>query len=174
MKEKAGRSGQEDGEEDEEEEDDYTIKFGSHNTTLRKSSGYALGAISKMYPEETYQVLKSYLEQAVAMTLIDSGNSSADQYVYHDGNPALDLKEAAILALGSISDADGCLASSMESAISGLVAFLVQELNSSSKLISSSALWTLSKFATWISENLEDGDFNVYIDSVSKKLNDTD
>ena len=59
------------------------------------------------------------------MTLADPGASSIEYYVYHDGNPALDLKEAAILALGSISDADGCLTSSMESAISGLVAFLV-------------------------------------------------
>ena len=45
---------------------------------------------------------------------------------FHD-EPALDIKEAAILALGTISDEDGCLGP-LEKHLESLVPFLVKEL----------------------------------------------
>ena len=58
------------------------------------------------------------------------------------------MKEAAILALGAISDEDGCLGL-LEEHLTNLVPFLVKELDSESELIRSTSLWTLSKFSKW-------------------------
>ena len=90
-------------ENEDEDEENYDIRFGSQNTTLRKSAAYTLGAFSKMFPQQTFQVLQPVFDQAFQLTLVDP-----KKMVNFHINTGLDLKEAAILTLGSISDQDGC------------------------------------------------------------------
>ena len=48
-------------EEDEEGEDDdeYAVRFGSHNTTLRKAAAYALTSFAELFPELVFQTLQT-------------------------------------------------------------------------------------------------------------------
>ena len=83
-----------------DKEEDYTVgRGGASNTTLRKSAAYTLAQFSKTFQEETYQVLQPCLEKAIAKQVIIPG-----QAVYHINDPALDMKEAGILILGTICD----------------------------------------------------------------------
>ena len=50
-----------------------------------------------------------------------------DQTYHHKDDPALDMKEAGILVLGTICDEDGCL-SLYEPHIKSIVPFLLEEL----------------------------------------------
>ena len=93
--------------------------------------------ISKTFQEETYQILQPCIEKAISKQIIVPG-----QVAYHAEDPALDMKEAGILVLGTICDEDGCLAL-YESQMSVIVPFLLEELKGDSPLIKSSALWTL-------------------------------
>ena len=60
-----------------------------------------------------------------------------------------DLEEAAILALGCISDQDGSYGG-IEPHLESLVPYLIEKLEHSSKDVRSTTCWTLSKFSEWI------------------------
>jgi len=61
----------------------------------------------------------------------------------------MDLKEAAILVLGTISEENACL-SQMTEHLPTLIPILIQELNSESSLIRASSLFVLEKYSQWI------------------------
>ena len=73
--------------EDENEDDDENSEENSF-TTLRKSSAFALQQFSKNYSELVFVKMQGYLQ-----TMLQSNNE--------------DHQEAAVLALGAISDQDG-------------------------------------------------------------------
>ncbi len=56
----------------------------------------------------------------------------------------------------------------MSQIIGPIVLFLVNELSGESQLIRSTSLWTLSKFASWISANLSESDFTQYMAVLTK------
>ena len=99
-----------------------------------------------MYQEATINVLFPYLEKALASQWEIGQLPEGDAFFHTE--PSLDYKEAAILALGSICDEDGC-ATQIESHLANLVPYLVKELQNESDLIKSTTLWTLSKFSKW-------------------------
>ena len=90
---------------------------------------------------------------------------------YFHADPSLDMKEAAILALGATCDQDGCYGQIREH-LDTLVPFLVQELDSESELIRSTALWTLSKFVKWTAETQSNESFGSYLSAIIQKLGD--
>lgn len=81
-----------------------------------------------------------------------------------------ELKEAAILVIGAISDEDGCLAQFTEH-LAQLIPFLVQQLQSSSSLVKSSAIYALSKFSKWI---IEQGNFQQFVQFIVQSMQDAD
>jgi len=58
-------------------------------------------------------------------------------------------KEAAILALGAISEPEGAL-QAIKPHLSNLVPFLMEEFRNSNDIVRSTTCWTLSKFSDWI------------------------
>jgi hypothetical protein len=62
----------------------------------------------------------------------------------------------------------------MDQFIEQIVVFLVNELSSGSQLIRSTTLWTLSKFAGWISANLSGPNFSQYMSELTKQLQESD
>lgn len=74
---------------------------------------------------------------------------------YH--SEALDLKEAAILALGSIAEVDACQLQ-MEQGILTILTQLLAEFSSESALVQATSIWACSRFTRWISQNLQDSD----------------
>ena len=66
-----------------------------------------------------------------------------------------DFQEAAILALGAISDQDGCY-EAIEVHLESLVPFLIHKLDGNSKDVRATTCWTLSKFSDWIGNNEQD------------------
>ena len=60
-----------------------------------------------------------------------------------------DLQEAAILALGAISDQDGSY-EAIEVHLESLVPFLISKLDGQSKDLRATTCWTLSKFSDYI------------------------
>lgn len=101
-----------------------------HYTTLRKSSAFALQQFSKNYPELVFPKIQNNLQ-----AMLQSNN--------------FDNQEAAILALGAISDQDGSYCE-IEMHLINLVPFLLQKLSSPSKDVRATTCWTLSKFSEWI------------------------
>ena len=87
------------------------------------------------------------------------------QAAYHVDDPALDMKEAGILILGTICDEDGCL-TLYESQMSVIVPFLLEELKSESALIRSTTLWTLQKFSSWTARETDAASFATYIEAI--------
>lgn len=82
-----------------------------------------------------------------------------------------DQIEAAILALGAISDQDGSYCE-IELHLVNLVPFLIQKLNSESKDVRGTTCWTLSKFSEWIGNCNSEPVFNLYINKLMEKLAD--
>lgn len=60
-----------------------------------------------------------------------------------------DLQEAAILALGCISEQD-CSYGAISHHLDALVPFLIHQLDSNSSECRATTFWTLSKFSEWI------------------------
>lgn len=138
--------------EDEEEEEDYTVSNSSYNTTLRNAAAYTLKLLAELYPEQTFQHLQSVIDQAFQLTLHDP---NSHMKAYH--SEALDLKEAAILALGSIAEVDACQFQ-MEQGILTVLTQLLAEFSSESALVQATSIWACSRFTRWISQNLQDSD----------------
>jgi len=122
-----------------------------------------------MFPELVFQTLQATFDQAFQLTLQDPKQMQP----FHAMNPLLDIKEAAILALGSIAEVEACVGQ-MEAFISPLLDFLLKEMNSESLLIRSTSLWVVSKFAAWISTNLTDEQFIQLLGFMTQKLRETD
>ena len=143
-------------------EDDYAVD--SHgrlgNRTLRKSAAYSLAQLSKTFQEETFQVLQPCLEKAIAKEIVVPGHS-----VYHTHEPALDMKEAGILVLGTICDPDACLLM-YEEQMNKIIPFLLEELNGDSALIKATTLWTLQKFSSWTAQKTDAASFATYMKAI--------
>lgn len=157
---------EEEAEVDEEDEycddDDYTIDSRGRpgNRTLRKSAAYSLAQFSKTFQEETFKVLQPCLEKAIAKQIVVPGQS-----VYHTEDPALDMKEAGILVLGTICDPDACL-KMYEGHMTKIVPFLLEELNGTSPLIKATTLWTLQKFSSWTARETDAASFGTYMQAI--------
>lgn len=82
-----------------------------------------------------------------------------------------DQIEAAILALGAISDQDGSYYK-IETHLITLVPFLIQKLDSESKDVRATTCWTLSKFSEWISNCDSEQVFIMYINKLVEKIAD--
>jgi transportin-1 len=67
-------------------------------------------------------------------------------------NNNFEYQEAAILALGAISDQDGCY-EAVEVHLDTLVPFLIHKLEGTPKEVKSTTCWTLSKFSEWIANS---------------------
>lgn len=82
-----------------------------------------------------------------------------------------ELLEAAILALGAISEPDGSY-SAVEVHLDNLVPFLLSKLdgNVNSKDVRATACWTLSKFSEWIGNS--ELYFKIYHHILTKKMGD--
>ena len=94
-------------------------------------------------------------------------------FTFHQQNPALDVKEAAILALGTIASVETCQAE-MAQFINPMLEFFVTELSSESMLIRSSSLYAVSQFAHWCSANLSDEHYTQYMGMLAARLQETD
>lgn len=140
-----GVENDDDGNESEESDHD-------HYTTLRKSSAFTLQQFSKNYPDVVFGKIQNYLQ-----VMLQSTNN--------------DQIEAAILALGAISDQDGSYCE-IELHLVNLVPFLIQKLNSESKDVRGTTCWTLSKFSDWIGNCNSEQVFNSYITKLMEKLAD--
>lgn len=81
--------------------------------------------------------MQPFIDKAIAKQIIVPGHNS-----YHTEDPAMDMKEAGILILGTICDEDGCL-SLFEPFLKNIVPFLLLELKGDSALIKATTLWTL-------------------------------
>ena len=108
------------------EEDDEEDSF----MTLRKSAAFTLTEFSRNYADVVFLKIQPHLQK-----LLQSESA--------------DLEEAAILALGCISDQD-CSYGGIEPHLETLVPYLIQKLEHSSKDVRSTSCWTLSKFSEWI------------------------
>ena len=115
-------SGTEDDDDEDPEADNYT--------TLRKSSAFTLQQFSKNYPDIVFSIIIHHLN-----VMLESQN--------------MDHVEAAILALGAISDQDGSYDAIVIHLVN-LVPFLIQKLDCPSKEVRATTCWTLSKFSEWI------------------------
>ena len=82
-----------------------------------------------------------------------------------------DLQEAAILALGAISDQDGCY-EAIEVHLESLVPFLIHKLDGNSKDVRATTCWTLSKFSDWIGNQESDAIFLNYHQKLVEKTAD--
>ena len=80
-----------------------------------------------------------------------------------------EIQEAGILALGAISDPDGCY-EEIETHLDHLVPFLIVKLDGQSKDIRSSTCWTLSKFSDWIGNTEIDEIFTSYHNKIVEKM----
>ena len=157
--ERGGTGNQADNDDDEEEDaaedEDYFVgRVGTANTTLRKSAGYTLALFSKSFQEETYAALQPCIEKAISKQIVVPGLASC----FHESDPALDMKEAGILVLGTICDEDGCL-SLYEPQMSQIVPFLLLELQGESALIKATTLYTLQKFSAWTARESDASQF---------------
>jgi len=113
-----------DEESEESEQDNYT--------TLRKSSAFTLQQFSKNYPDLVFGKIQPFLQTMLQSEKVDN-------------------QEAAILALGAISDQDGSYCD-IEMHLVNLVPFLINLLSSPNKDVRATTCWTLSKFSEWIGQ----------------------
>ena len=142
--------------EDENEDDDENSEENSF-TTLRKSSAFALQQFSKNYSELVFVKMQGYLQ-----TMLQSSNE--------------DHQEAAVLALGAISDQDGSYCA-IEVHLEQLVPFLINKLDGSREDVRATTCWTLSKFSEWIGNNDSDQNqqiFLLYHSKLIQKMADPD
>lgn len=84
-----------------------------------------------------------------------------------------DHQEAAILALGAISDQDGSYCE-IELHLDNLVPFLIQKLDGHGKDVRATTCWTLSKFSEWIGNTESEPIFKIYHQKLVEKMGDSE
>ena len=137
---------------DNSDEDSQDSNEQDNYTTLRKSSAFTLQLFSKNYPEVVFGKIQNFLQ-----TMLQSNNE--------------DHQEAAILALGAISDQDGSYCE-IELHLANLVPFLIQKLDGASKDVRATSCWTLSKFSDWIGNTASEQIFVLYHQKLVEKMAD--
>lgn len=117
--------------EDEDDEDDLDIDQWS----LRKCSAATLDVLSENFPGEVLLVTLPILQEKIV-------------------SPTWPVREAAILAFGAISSS--CIELSRDK-LPTLVPFLVDRLHDSEPRVRQITCWTLSRYASWVSEEAHEG-----------------
>ena len=112
---------------------------------LRKCSAAALDVLSNVFHEALLPVLLPLLKQNLSSQVFLTTPTTTPTYPL----PGQDwlVKEAAILALGAVSE--GCMAGMLPH-LPQLVTFLISSLSDGKALVRSITCWTLSRYAHWI------------------------
>ncbi|KAG7665946.1 kap104 [[Candida] subhashii] len=128
-----GSDDSDDSDDDDEDEDDDDLDI--DQWSLRKCSAATLDVLSENFPGEVLLVTLPILQEKIV-------------------SPNWPVREAAILAFGAISSS--CIELSRDK-LPTLVPFLVDRLHDAEPRVRQITCWTLSRYASWVSEEAHEG-----------------